>query len=73
MTNSFQHCFDLYILKDNGQLHQLTMTTRQLVRSDAHFLNNCSFLTKRFRPGTEIASVFFLLRCSFFVLEPTVL
>eukprot|EP00913_Durusdinium_trenchii_P032194 g30146.t1 len=37
---------------------------RRVARSDAQFLSSCSFLTKRFRPGMEIASVFFLIRAS---------
>eukprot|EP00435_Cladocopium_sp_Y103_P006747 s1245_g2.t1 len=35
---------------------------RSLARSDAHFLEACSFLIKRFRPGTEMFSVIFLIR-----------
>ena len=35
---------------------------RRLARSDAKFLESCSFLVKRFRPGAEISAVLFLMR-----------
>ena len=37
---------------------------RNARRSDARFFDACGFLIKRFRPGMEIASVFFLVRLS---------
>ncbi|CAK9050882.1 40S ribosomal protein S6, partial [Durusdinium trenchii] len=45
---------------------------RRVARSDAQFLSSCSFLTKRFRPGMEIASVFFLIRNALVVMCPLV-
>ena len=36
--------------------------SRATMRSDARFLESCSFLIRRFRPGAEIASVLFLIR-----------
>eukprot|EP00913_Durusdinium_trenchii_P014588 g13687.t1 len=35
---------------------------KRVARSDTHFLITCSFLTKRFRPGMEMASIVLLLR-----------
>ncbi|CAK9050884.1 40S ribosomal protein S6, partial [Durusdinium trenchii] len=43
---------------------------RRIARSDARFLDACGFLIKRFRPGMEIASVFFLIRNALVVLCP---
>ena len=41
-----------------------------IARSDARFLDSCSFLIRRFRPGAEIASVLFLVRNALVVLCP---
>ena len=45
---------------------------RRLARSDARFLDSCSFLVKRFRPGAEISSVLFLMRNASLVLTVVV-
>jgi len=44
----------------------------RLARSDARFVENCSFLIIRFRPGAEIASVLLLLRNAVVALCPLV-
>ena len=41
---------------------------RRLARSDAMFLRTFSFLIRRFRPGTEIFSILFLMRNALLVL-----
>ena len=43
-----------------------------VVRSDAAFLNSCSFLFKRFAPGAEVFSVVFLLRNSLLTMCPLI-
>lgn len=45
---------------------------RSLARSDAHFLEACSFLIKRFRPGTEMFSVIFLIRNGLVAMTPLI-
>ncbi|CAK9096175.1 unnamed protein product [Durusdinium trenchii] len=45
---------------------------RRVARSDTRFLDACSFLTKRFRPGMEMASVVVLVRNAFVVMCPLV-
>eukprot|EP00434_Breviolum_minutum_P026215 symbB.v1.2.023175.t1/scaffold2102.1/size90421/5 len=51
----------------------IVLLPRRLARSDARFLESCSFLIRRFRPGAEIASVLFLIRNSAVALCPLVL
>ncbi|CAK9097054.1 unnamed protein product [Durusdinium trenchii] len=45
---------------------------KRVARSDTHFLITCSFLTKRFRPGMEMASIVLLLRNALVVMCPLV-
>ncbi|CAK8985489.1 40S ribosomal protein S6 [Durusdinium trenchii] len=45
---------------------------RRMARSDTQFLAACGFLIKRFRPGMEMASVFFLIRNACVALCPLV-
>lgn len=45
---------------------------RSLAQSDAHFLEACSFLIRRFRPGTEMFSVIFLVRNAMVAMTPLI-
>ena len=54
-------CF-LFLSWNYVKLFDVDLAVFTFLRSDARFLENCSFLIRRFRPGAELASVLFLVR-----------